>query len=322
MLGKSLSSFARTLDCAKVGFGALTEALVGPLGQSFPKVVKLIHSSSGRVIVSGLGKSGHIARKIAATLSSTGTQAYFVHPTEANHGDLGMIGRDDVVLALSWSGESSEMAGLLTYCNRFRVPIIAVTSKLDSTLARAATDVLLVPTVPEACPHGLAPTTSTTLQLVIGDALAIALLEARGFSSSDFKYLHPGGRLGAQLKRVSDLMSTGEGVPLLPIGSLMSNAIVEISARGFGVLGLLASCGDLVGIITDGDLRRHMTPHLLQLKVEDVMTKGPQVVAEDTMASEALAVMQERKISVLFVVRERRPVGILHIQDILRAGLI
>ncbi len=322
MSADAISSFARTVDYALQGLAALSDGVKNGLGETFPRVVELIQGSKGRVIVSGLGKSGHIARKIAATLASTGTPAYFVHPTEASHGDLGMIGHDDVVLVLSWSGETAELAELVAYSTRFDVPIVAITSQAESTLARAATHALVIPQAKEACPHGLAPTTSTTIQLVLGDALAVALLEAKGFSPAEFKMLHPGGRLGALLKHARDLMHPRDQTPLLPIGAPMSEAIFAMTAHGFGVVGLLDTQGHLAGVITDGDLRRHMAPDLLQRRAEDVMTRTPRVVTEDTFASEALAIMQERKINVLFVVRVLEPVGIVHIQDILRAGVI
>jgi arabinose-5-phosphate isomerase len=317
----AIASALRSFAIARTGIDkTVAELKDGDLGRSFAAAVQLIRRSKGRLIVMGIGKSGHIGRKLAATFASTGTPAYFVHPTEASHGDLGMISQDDIVLGLSWSGETSELAPLITYAKRFGVPIIGVTSKADSTLARASEIALVLPRIREACPHGLAPTTSSMLQLAIGDALAIALLEDRGFSPLDFKVFHPGGKLGAQLTFVRDLMH--DRLPLLPVGAPMPDAIVEMTSCGFGVVGIVDEAGALVGIITDGDLRRHMTGELLQQPVEEVMSRAPKVVTSDMIASEALEIMESRKISVLFVVEEGRPVGIVHTLDLLRAGVV
>jgi arabinose-5-phosphate isomerase len=268
-----------------------------------------------------MGKSGHIGHKIAATLSSTGTPAFFVHPAEASHGDLGMITSDDVIIAMSWSGETAELKNLIDYSRRFRIGLIAITSEAASTLGQAADIALVLPAAREACPHNLAPTTSSLMQLALGDALAIALLESRGFTALDFRDLHPGGRLGAALTFVRDLMHTGPEMPLKPIGTLMSDAIVEISAKGFGCVGITDTAGRLVGIITDGDLRRHMRPDLLDAGVEDVMTKRPNTVRPDQLASEALEILNSLKRTVLFVVEGERAVGLLHMHDLLRAGV-
>src|SRR5260370_2082175 len=254
------------------------------LGRSFVAGVALIRAARGRVIVSGMGKSGHIGHKIAATLSSTGTPAFFVHPAEASHGDLGMIAGDDVVFALSWSGETAELKNLIDYSRRFRIGLIAVTADAASTLGQAADITLVLPQAREACPHNLAPTTSSLMQLALGDALAIALLESRGFTALDFRELHPGGRLGAALTFVRDLMHTGPEMPLKPIGTRISDAIVELSAKGWGCVGITDAAGHLVGIITDGDLHRHIRPDLLEALVEAVMTWGPITVPPDQLA--------------------------------------
>ncbi len=259
----AVQSALRTLDAGTNGIAALAAALRGPLGTPFADAVELIRQARGRVIVTGLGKSGHIARKVAATLASTGTPAFFVHAAEASHGDLGMITTDDVIVALSWSGEQPEMKNLVNYSARFAIPMIAVTSSADSSLGSAARIVLELPKVREACPHNLAPTTSTLMQAAIGDALAIALLEGRGFTALEFANFHPGGKLGAMLKHTSDLMHTGDAVPLKPLGTKMSGAVVEMSAKGFGCVAIVDARGHVAGIITDGDLRRHMRPDLM-----------------------------------------------------------
>ncbi|SON54094.1 Arabinose 5-phosphate isomerase KdsD [Hartmannibacter diazotrophicus] len=315
-------SVLKTLSLAGEAIAATSGALEnGLLGQAMERAVTLIAASTGRLIVVGIGKSGHIARKLAATFASTGTPAYFVHPTEASHGDLGMIRNEDVILALSWSGETAELANILTYAKRFSVPVIAMTSRPDSTLAKAATVPLILPQIEEACPHGLAPTTSTMLQLVIGDALAICMLEQKGFSARDFKVFHPGGRLGAQLSFVRDLMHKGERLPLAKVGAPMSEAIMTMTSNGFGVVGVVDEAGDFVGIVTDGDLRRHMSGNLMEQPIEAVMTHSPKVIDRDAIATEALEIMQRAKISVLFVLDGRKPIGILHMLDLLRAGL-
>jgi arabinose-5-phosphate isomerase len=268
-----------------------------------------------------MGKSGHVARKLAATFASTGTPAFFVHPSEASHGDLGMITPDDVIMALSWSGETAELKDLTNYSRRFRIALIAVTASADSALAQAADIVMVLPQAREACPHNLAPTTSSVMQLALGDALAIALLESRGFTAIDFGMLHPAGKLGAMLKFVRDMMHAGEAVPLAPLGTPMSSAIVEMSAKGFGCVGIVDGRGLLVGIVTDGDLRRHMNSGLLDKRVDDVMTRGPKTVRPDQLASEALEILNSSKITALLVAEQGRPVGIVHFHDLLRAGV-
>src|SRR5438874_6488852 len=258
----AIQSALRTLDAGVAGVSAIATALQGPLGPAFTEAVEIIRQAKGRVIVTGLGKSGHVARKIAATLASTGTPAFFVHAAEASHGDLGMITPDDVIMALSWSGEQPEMKNLVNYSARFAIPMIAITSNAESSLGQAARIVLELPKVREACPHNLAPTTSTLMQAAIGDALAIALLESRGFTALEFAKFHPGGKLGAMLKHTSDLMHTGDAVPVKPLGTSMSEALAEMSAKGFGCVAIVDARGQIAGIITDGDLRRKMRPDL------------------------------------------------------------
>jgi arabinose-5-phosphate isomerase len=268
-----------------------------------------------------MGKSGHVGRKIAATLASTGTPAFFVHAADASHGDLGMITPDDVMLALSWSGETEELKDLINYSRRFRIPLIAVTVSADSTLGKSADVVLALPATREACPHNLAPTTSSLMQLALGDALAIALLESKGFSAMDFGVFHPGGQLGAALKFVRNVMHPGAAVPLIECGALMSEAIVEMTAKGFGCVAVTDGTGKLAGIITDGDLRRHMRADLLQLTVDAVMTTSPIVVRPDQLASEALQLLNSLKKQALIVVESDRPVGIVNFHDLLRVGV-
>ncbi len=274
------------------------------------------------MVISGVGKSGHIGRKIAATMASTGTSAYFVHPTEASHGDLGMITSDDLLILLSWSGETVELGNMLAYAKRFNVPVVSVTSNADSLLSRNSTVAISLPKVQEACPHGLAPTTSAILQLAVGDALAIALLERRGFSAQDFKVFHPGGKLGSQLLLARELGHTGNFMPLLPLGSPMGDAIIQMSSKGFGVVGIADDAGKLVGVITDGDLRRHMSHDLLLETVDSVMSHSPRTIRIDMLASAAMELMQAQKVTVLFLVDDLDvPNGILHIHDLLRAGV-
>jgi arabinose-5-phosphate isomerase len=316
-----IASALRTLEAEAGGVNALAAAIANGLGPAFVEAVELMRGVRGRVIVTGMGKSGHVGRKIAATLASTGTPAFFVHPGEASHGDLGMIAKEDAIMALSWSGETVELKNLITYSRRFRIGLIAVTARADSALGQAADVVLTLPQAREACPHNLAPTTSSLMQLALGDALAVALLEGRGFTAVDFGMLHPAGTLGALLKFVRDIMHTGVSVPLAPLGSRMSEAIVEMSAKGFGCVGITDARGRLVGIITDGDLRRHMGPHLLAATVDQVMTKNPNTVRPDQLASEALEFLNSLKRTVLMVVDGEKPVGIVHFHDLLRAGV-
>ena len=317
----TVHSALRTLDAEGSGIAAITAALQSDLRAPFVAASDLIRNAKGRLIVTGLGKSGHIGRKIAATFASTGTPAFFVHTAEASHGDLGMITPEDVILALSWSGEQPEMKNLITYAKRFRIPVIAMTSDRESSLAKAAGVALTLPKAREACPHNLAPTTSSLMMLALGDALAIALLEGRGFTSVDFSVLHPGGKLGALLKYTRDLMHTGDAVPLKPLGTKMSDALVEMTSKGFGCVGIVDNKGLIAGIVTDGDLRRHMGPDLMTATVDEVMTKNPKTIGRDLLAGEALEILNSSKITALIVTEANKPVGIVHLHDLLRAGV-
>jgi arabinose-5-phosphate isomerase len=318
----AVQSALRTLEAEGSGIAAIEAALRSDLGVAFARATDLMRQAKGRVIVTGLGKSGHIARKIAATFASTGTPAFFVHAAEAGHGDLGMITTDDVILALSWSGEQPEMKTLITYAKRFRIALISMTAEGDSTLSQSADVALTLPKAREACPHNLAPTTSSLMLLALGDALAIALLEGRGFTSVDFSVLHPGGKLGAMLKHIGDLMHTGAAVPLKPLGTSMSEALVEMTSKGFGCVGIVDARGAIAGIVTDGDLRRHMRPDLMTALVDDVMTKNPKTIRGNLLASEALEILNASKITALIVTEANKPVGIVHLHDLLRAGVV
>src|SRR3954468_18006178 len=293
----AVQSALRTLDAEGSGITALTAALQSDLAPGFAAAAELIRNAKGRLIITGLGKSGHIGRKIAATFASTGTPAFFVHAAEASHGDLGMITADDVILALSWSGEQPEMKNLISYAARFRIAVIAMTSERESSLSQAADVALTLPKAREACPHNLAPTTSSLMMLALGDTLAIALLEGRGFTSIDFSVLHPGGKLGAMLKYTRDLMHTGGAVPLKPLGTHMSEALVEMTSKGFGCVGIVDGRGHIVGIVTDGDLRRHMRADLMTVSVDEVMTKNPKTISRDLLASAALEMLNSAKIT-------------------------
>src|SRR6476469_8650018 len=317
----AVQSALRTLDAEGSGITAISAALQSDLGGSFVAAADLIMNAKGRLIVTGLGKSGHIGRKVAATFASTGTPAFFVHAAEASHGDLGMITADDVILALSWSGEQPEMKNLISYAARFRIPVIAMTAERESSLSKAADIALTLPKAREACPHNLAPTTSSLMLLALGDALAIALLEGRGFTSENFSVLHPGGKLGALLKYTRDLMHSGDGVPLKPLGTKLSDALVEMPSTGFGCVGIVDARGHIVGIVTDGDLRRHMRPDLMTALVDEVRTKNLKTISRDLLASEALEILNSSKITALIVTDASRPVGIVHLHDILRAGV-
>lgn len=299
---------------------AALRQLAAELPDDFDKVVDLISGATGRVIISGIGKSGHIGCKIAATLASTGTPAMFVHAAEASHGDLGMITANDVAVLISNSGETAELRDILAHTRRFNVPMVAICSRPESTLMQAADLCLTLPRLPEACGIGMVPTTSTTLTLAMGDALAVALLRARNFRAEDFAVFHPGGKLGAQMARVADLMHTGAEVPLVAVDLGMGEALLEMSSKGFGVTAVLEGAR-LFGIVTDGDLRRNMGD-LMARTAGQVATRDPVTVTPDTLAASALATMQEHKITVLMVCDEAaRPVGILHLHDLLRAGV-
>lgn len=295
--------------------------MAGELGEDFTQAVETIFRAKGRIVCTGIGKSGHVARKIAATLASTGSPAMFVHAAEASHGDLGMVGEGDVVLALSKSGDVRELADILAYTGRFSIPLIGITASRDSALGKASTIVLQLPDAAEATAYVGAPTTSTTLQMALGDALAVALLERRGFTASDFKVFHPGGKLGAQLQTVGDLMHKGAELPLVGADAPMPQALLVMTEKRFGCVGVQGEDGLLAGLITDGDLRRHMDG-LMDHAAGEVMTASPQTVTPDTLAAEALKLMEDRRITVLFVLEHGRPAGILHIHDILRAGVV
>lgn len=302
---------------------AALQQLAQGLDDSFGAAVSLMLNARGRVILSGMGKSGHIARKIAATLASTGTPAQFVHPAEASHGDLGMLTGDDVLLMLSNSGETPELADMIAYSRRFQIPMIGVASRPGSTLLKQSDVVIVLPQAPEACGTGVVPTTSTTMTLALGDALAVALMEHRRFTPENFREFHPGGKLGAQLSRVADLMHRGDALPLVAGDTAMGDVLLAISQKGFGVAGVVDAQGTLVGVITDGDLRRHMEG-LLALTAADVMTAAPKTIAPDALAEQAVSVMNQRKITCLFVVdpvQGGAPQGLLHIHDCLRVGL-
>jgi arabinose-5-phosphate isomerase len=316
-----LRSALNTLEAESAGLAALSAAIADGLGRSFVAAVEAIASVSGRVIVTGMGKSGHVGRKIAATFASTGTPAYFVHPGEASHGDLGVISKDDVIIALSWSGETAELRDLTDYAKRFRVTLIAVTANADSALGQAADIALVLPAAKEACPLGLAPTTSTLMQLALGDALAVALFESRGFTALQFREFHPGGKLGASLTFVRDVMHRGPSMPLVALGTRMSDALVEMTGKGFGCVGVTGGDGALIGIVTDGDLRRHMRDDLLKSPVDSVMTKNPRSIRPDQLAAEALEILNSRKVTALFVVEHTKPVGLVHVHDLLRIGV-
>jgi arabinose-5-phosphate isomerase len=320
-----LAAGRRVLSLAGEAIAALGETLNG----EFSRAIDTILAVQGRVIVSGMGKSGHIARKIAATLASTGTPAYFIHPAEASHGDLGMVTRDDVLIMLSNSGETQELSDLITFAKRFSIPLIGIASKAESALLQAADIALLLPKSTEACPMGLAPTTSTTMQLVLGDALAVALMERRGFTHDRYRDLHPGGSLGKGLIRVSDIMHQDAELPLVAPDAAMRDVVITMTSGGVGfagIAGVVDEDGALVGIITDGDVRRHIERDLLGRKARDVMTPNPKTIGPDLLAAEALAVMNASpKVTCLFVVRPnmaiKSPIGLLTVHDCLRAGL-
>ena len=321
-------SVARTLGVyadAIASTRAALEGLAGPIGRA----VELLLAMRGRLIVAGMGKSGHVGRKLAATFASTGTPAHFVHPAEASHGDLGMIRGEDAILMLSWSGETRELSDMIAHAKRFSVPTIALTGAAEGTLARRADVAIVLPRAPEACPMRLAPTTSTLLQMAMGDALAIALLEAHGFTPEQFHGFHPGGRLGAALSGVGEVMHRGDALPLLPEGAPMIEVIAEIGRRGFGIVGLLDGAGRLAGVVTDGDVRRYLEAHaragmaeVMGRPASQVMTRGSVTVAPDRLASSALAVLERHRIGAAFVAdAERRPQGLVTMLELLRVGV-
>jgi arabinose-5-phosphate isomerase len=315
-----------TLDAARRVLWTEAEALSAlaeMLDERFEQVVEQLFQTRGRTVVTGMGKSGHVARKIAATLASTGTPALYVHPAEASHGDLGMITSEDAVLALSNSGETPELADIVAYTRRFSIPLVAIVGRAQSSLVEAADLALVLPARPEACPMGLAPTTSSTAMLALGDALAVALLERRGFGAREFSLLHPGGKLGKKLVRVEQLMHRGDALPLVGLEAPLSDVILEITAKRLGCVGVVNGSGALTGIITDGDLRRHMSDGLLDRQAVEIMTPGPRTIRPQALAAEALAMMNqaERPFTVIFVVEGQRPVGVVHMHDCLRAGV-
>ena len=315
---RDIEAARRVLATEIAGLAALAESL----DRAFVAAIDTLANAKGRIIVTGMGKSGHIARKIASTLASTGTPALFVHPCEASHGDLGMILPGDAVIALSNSGDTAELSDILAYTRRFRIPLVAMTRRSESALAEAADVALVLPASAEACTLGLAPTTSTTMMLALGDAIAVALLERKGFSAEDFQTLHPGGQLGQQLLRVADIMHEGASVPLVKRGASMADTLLIMTAKSFGCAGVTDEAGRLIGIVTDGDLRRHMGGALLAERVEAVMTPTPKTIRPQALAAEALGQMNAQAITSLFVVDEGwRPLGILHIHDCLRAGV-
>ena len=314
-------SFLKTARQVVTDEARALDVLAESLDDHFAEAVQMILQAKGRIIVSGIGKSGHIGHKIAATLASTGTPAYFVHPAEASHGDLGMVSKGDVVLAISNSGEAPELANLLAFTRRFGIPLIGLSSKPQSTLMKQADVHLLIPSLGEACGFGMVPSISTTLTLAMGDALAIALMKYRDFKPENFRDFHPGGKLGAQLSKVRDLMHAD--MPVVTSDTPMSEALLVMSQKSFGVVGVTDDAGRLLGIVTDGDLRRNMNG-LLDKSTQEVMTRDPMTIAPNALAEEAVAIMNERKITSLFVVdpdADGQAQGLLHIHDCLRVGL-
>ena len=314
-------SLTRTIETERHGLEVLQSALGQGLSAAMLRVAELIEGSGGRVLFTGMGKSGIIGRKIAATFASTGTPSHFIHPAEASHGDLGMIGQNDVVFALSWSGETPELADIIAYTRRFKIALVAMTSRPQSALGRATDIGLFLPVSQEACPNGLAPTTSTTMQLVAGDALAILLLERRGFSSTDFQRYHPGGKLGARLLTVDQIMHHGDALPIVRDNTLLSEGIVEMTSKRFGIAAVVDDKGHLVGVLTDGDLRRAFRSGFTDILVQEAMGKRPQVVTADVLAAKALAQMNDARITSIFVTDGEVPIGLVHIHDLLRAGV-
>ena len=311
-------SAIRTIDSEIKAIEELKHSLDS---SSLTQALDFMQNSKGRIIITGMGKSGHIGKKIAASLASTGTPSFFVHPAEASHGDLGMITEDDVVIAISNSGESRELIDILNYCKRFGIKLVAITKNAESSLGKAGDVVLLLPNNGEACPLGLAPTSSTTATLVLGDILTIGMIERKGFSKEDFNDRHPGGKLGSILKRVSDLMHTGQDMPILDENSNMQAVLLEMTSKRLGCVGFINQAGDLTGILTDGDLRRCLSSKILEEKAVDLMTKNPKTIVPNAMSAEALKIMHDKKITNLFVVENKKPVGVIHIHDLLNNGV-
>lgn len=319
MENKDIASAKRTIDKEVEAL----RMMEGELNDTLCQALDVMQKAKGRVIITGMGKSGHIGSKIAATLASTGTPSFFVHPGEASHGDLGMLTTDDVVVAISNSGETRELSDIILYCKRYGIPLIAITKNPNSTLGKTGDIILKLPDDGEACPLGLAPTSSTTATLVLGDILAVCLLERKGFSKTDFRQRHPGGKLGAFLQKVSDLMHKDDEMPLVKEGTPMQDALIEMTSKMLGCVGIIDKDGRLLGIITDGDLRRCLTPDMLSKKADDVMTRSPKTIAPDVLAAEAVNTMNNtgKGITQLFVVKDGKPVGIIHLHDCLRAGV-
>ena len=315
----------RDISSAKMTISIEVEALKAlesSLDESLTTALDIMQSSSGRIILTGMGKSGHIAKKIAASLASTGTPSFFVHPSEASHGDLGMITNDYVIIAISNSGESKELVDILNYAKRFGIKLIAITKNPQSSLGKAGDVILKLPSSKEACPLGLAPTSSTTATLVLGDILTVAMIERKGFSKEQFNQRHPGGKLGSVLQKVSDLMHVGDEIPLLPSTAGMHDVLLEMTSKRLGCVGFTNKDGDLIGILTDGDLRRCLSNDILTKKAEDVMTKNPKVISPDAMATEAVKLMHDKKITNIFAVADGKPVGVIHIHDCLNSGVV
>lgn len=318
----NIKSALRTITFERKGLDAVHDALSNGMGEAFETACNIMRDIGGRVIVTGVGKSGHIGTKIAATLASTGTPAFFVHPSEANHGDLGMIARDDAIIALSWSGETAELKGVIAYSSRFSIPLIAITKNKNSALGKESTVCIELPIVEEACPNGLAPTTSTTMQMAIGDALAVALLESRGFSADDFGIYHPGGSLGSKLTSVSEVMHSGDAIPLVAENTPMSDAVMMLSNKRMGCVGVTDTSGKLVGILTDGDLARNLDKDLQNLSVNDLMTRYPKTIKGSALVTSAMATLNSFNISALVVTdADNKPEGIIHLHDLLRIGV-
>ena len=315
---KDRESAIRTIDMEIDTISRLKDSVTL---ENLTKALDLMQNSTGRIIITGMGKSGHIGKKIAASLASTGTPSFFVHPAEASHGDLGMITENDVVLAISNSGESRELVDIINYCKRFGIKIIAITKNAESSLGKAANIVLELPNYGEACPLGLAPTSSTTATLVLGDILTVGLIERKGFSKEDFNLRHPGGKLGSILKRVGDLMHTGQNMPILDENSNMQAVLLEMTSKCLGCVGFINQDGVLTGMLTDGDLRRCLSPSILSEKAVHIMTKNPKTVSKDMISAEALKIMHDKKITNMFVVENQRPIGVIHIHDLLNNGV-
>lgn len=318
-LHNDTASAIRTIDSEIETINKLKETLSDG---SLTQALDLMQQAKGRIIITGMGKSGHIGKKIAASLASTGTPSFFVHPAEASHGDLGMITEDDVVIAISNSGESKELLDILNYCKRFGISLISITKNPESSLGKAGDIVLKLPNNGEACPLGLAPTSSTTATLVLGDILTIGMIERNGFSKSDFNDRHPGGKLGSILQRVSDLMHTGEDMPILEECTSMQSALLEMTSKRLGCVGFVNKNGELTGILTDGDLRRCLSPKILDEHASNLMTKNPKTINKDALASEALKIMHDKKITNLFVLENNKPIGVIHIHDLLNNGVV